>query len=360
MKMGDIDCRYTMNHYIETVEELSRYLDIDALSLNRVIDSYPMRINPYFLDLAIRKGEALLHQIIPDTRELHDHVGLVDPLAEERDSPVDNLTHRYPDRVLFLVSEECAVFCRFCTRKRRIGRPGQITDSAIEQGFEYIRHCREIRDVLVSGGDPLMLSDERLDWILGCLHAIPHVKIIRIGTRIPSVLPGRITPKLISIFNKYSPLYINVHFNHPGEVTSQSRKACALLSDGGIPLGNQTVLLRGINDDPRILLRLFRSLLTMRVKPYYLHQGDLTLGTDHFRTSIDAGLSIMKHLRGRISGMAIPSYVVDLPGGGGKVPLLPEYIVDKNRDDVVCINYQGKRFKYPQPSPMRFDKIESN
>jgi len=360
MKMGDINCRYTMSHYIETVEELSRYLDIDALSLSRVIDSYPMRINPYFLDLAIRKGEALLHQIIPDTRELHDHVGLVDPLAEERDSPVDNLTHRYPDRVLFLVSEECAVFCRFCTRKRRIGRPGQITDSAIEQGFEYVRHCREIRDVLISGGDPLMLSDERLDWILGSLHAIPHVKIIRIGTRIPSVLPGRITPKLISILNKYSPLYINVHFNHPDEITSQSRKACALLSDGGIPLGNQTVLLRGINDDPRILLRLFCSLLTLRVKPYYLHQGDLTLGTDHFRTSIDTGLSIMKYLRGRISGMAIPSYVVDLPGGGGKVPLLPEYIVDKNRDDVVCINYQGKRFNYPQPSPMLFDKIESN
>jgi lysine 2,3-aminomutase len=358
--MGHTYCKGVNSDSIDTVETLSRYLEIDTHTIGQVIKLYPMRINPYFLKLAIRKGDPLIRQIIPDVRELHDNVGLADPLAEERDSPVANLTHRYPDRVLFLVSEECSVHCRFCTRKRRIGKTGQVNDKTIEAGIQYIRGCRRIQDVLVSGGDPLMLSDERLDWILGRLRDISHVKILRIGTRMPSVSPHRITSHLIGVLKKYTPLYIHVHFNHPDEITCQARKACTLLSDGGIPLGNQTVLLKGINDEPRVLARLFRSLLTMRVRPYYLHQADLTRGTDHFRTSVDTGLRIMQYLRGRISGMAIPSYVVDLPGGGGKVPLLPEYIVQKNKDQVVCINYRGKQYTYPQPSISPIGRIGMN
>jgi len=339
-----------LKNRVETPEELAAYIDIDVQPLKKVTKVYPMRINSYFLQLMLKKGSSLSRQVVPDIRELYDSVGEVDPLAEERDSPVPNLTHRYPDRVLFLVSSECGVYCRFCTRKRKIGRWGPIKDEQIEEGFHYLRDHKEVRDVLLSGGDPLLLSDKKLEWILARVREISHVEIIRIGTRVPSVLPQRIIPKLVEILKKYHPLYINVHFNHPDEVTKEAEKACALLADGGIPLGNQTVLLRNVNDSPEVIGALMKLLLKMRVKPYYLHQADLTRGTDHFRTPIETGLRIMQYLRGRVSGLAVPTYAIDLPGGGGKVPVLPEYVIGINEKEVILKNYLGKIYKYPQPS----------
>jgi len=347
-----------LKNRVETPEELAAYIDIDVQSLKKITEVYPMRINSYFLQLMLEKGASLSRQVVPDIRELYDSIGLVDPLAEERDSPVPNLTHRYPDRVLFLVSSECGVYCRFCTRKRKIGRCKGIKENGIKDGLHYIQEHREIRDVLLSGGDPLLLSDERLEWILARVREISHVEIIRIGTRVPSVLPQRITSKLVEMLKKYHPLYINVHFNHPDEITEEAEKACALLADSGIPLGNQTVLLRGINDNPWVISRLMKLLLKMRVRPYYLHQADLTKGTDHFRTPIETGLRIMKYLRGNISGLAVPAYVIDLPGGGGKVPLLPEYVVAINEKEALLKNYLGKIYRYPQPSSVLSDAEE--
>ena len=243
---------------VESPDTLAAFLDIDTPGIRNVTDVYPMRINPYFLDRARQKGESLLRQVLPDPIELQDTAGLEDPLAEERDSPVANVTHRYPDRVLFLVSDICGVYCRFCTRKRRVGHGTGVPDSVIEEGIRYIDAHPAIKDVLISGGDPFLLPDRRLDWILGQVHAIPHVEMIRIGTRVPSVLPQRITSALIKVLKKYSPIYINTHFNHPEEFSEEGVRALALLVDAGIPVGNQAVLLRGINDDPEIIARLMR------------------------------------------------------------------------------------------------------
>jgi lysine 2,3-aminomutase len=335
---------------INTAEALLPYIKIDPELTNKVIETYPMRINPYFLNLIKKQGEPLVRQVIPDIQELEDHVGWEDPLAEETNSPVPNLVHRYPDRVLFLVSSECGVYCRFCTRKRRIGRWDPITEQTIETGIQYIRNHKEIRDVLISGGDPLLLSNSRLDWILHSIREIGHVDMIRIGSRMPSALPQRINNQLIKILKKYHPLYLNIHFNHPSELTDEAKNACHLLADGGIPLGSQTVLLKGVNDHPSVIAVLMKQLLKLRVRPYYLLQADLVRGTEHFRTTIQTGLNIMKRLRGHISGMALPNYVIDLPGGGGKVPLLPEYIVKLDENEIVLKNYQDKVYRYPQPT----------
>jgi lysine 2,3-aminomutase len=330
-------------------EALGRILAVDPASLCRVTERYPMRINAYFLDLMQAAGEPLIRQVVPDPIELEDKTGLEDPLAEDRDSPVPLITHRYPDRVLFYVTAECAVYCRFCTRKRKVGRGAPVTVRQIEDGIRYIRGTRAVRDVLVSGGDPLMLSDERLGWLLRKLHEIPHVEVIRVGTRIPCVLPSRVTPQLASVLKKIRPLYVNVHFNHPAEITGASRRACARLADSGAVLGNQTVLLRGINDDAGTLETLFRGLLTMRVRPYYLLQADLTRGTDHFRTPVETGLAILKRLRGRVSGLMVPHFIVDLPRGGGKVPLVPDYVIETNDREWKMRNYLDRPYTYPQP-----------
>ncbi len=337
-----------MQDMVESPAELAQYINIDAEMLKIVTDKYPMRINRYFLDLAIGTGAALLRQIVPDMQEIADPFGMIDPLGEDQDSPVPNITHRYPDRVLFLISHACAVNCRFCTRKRKIGHWAPITDHEIERGIEYIRSDKRISDVLISGGDPLMLSDDRIDWILAAIRRVSHVETIRIGTRMPSTLPYRITPELVDRLKRYAPLFINMHFNHPAELTAQACEAISLLADAGIPLGCQTVLLRGINDDAETLKRLFRLLLRNRVRPYYLLQGDLTQGANHFRTRVEKGLDIMGKLRGDVTGMAVPHYVIDLPGGGGKVPLVPEYIVG-DKDNVLEIrNYCGRICSYPQ------------
>ena len=318
--------------------------------LEAVTQVYPMRINRYLQDVLSVSGAPLEKQFFPDPLELQDTSGLEDPLGEERDSPVPNLTHRYPDRVLLLVTLECAVYCRFCTRKRKVGHRDLVTDETIRLGMTYIKDHPEIRDVLVSGGDPLMLSDRKLAWILDELRGISHVEVLRIGTRIPGVLPQRITTDLIKVLRAVQPIYLNLHFNHPGEITEAVEMACLRLADAGIVLSSQTVLLRGINDDPDTLETLFRMLLRMRVRPYYLLQGDTVKGANHFRTRIETGIKIMDTLQGRLSGLAIPKYMIDLPNGGGKVPILPEFVVEKNRAEWVVKNYKGEEFHYPQVS----------
>jgi lysine 2,3-aminomutase len=342
------DWKRAIRNGAETPSDLSKCYPVDAAGLNPVAAVYPMRINAYFLDVMLRAGEPLIRQVVPDPAELFDPDGLEDPLAEEEHSPVPHLTHRYPDRVLFCLTHACAVYCRFCTRKRKVGSGRAVTVKDIENGIRYIRATPEVRDVLLSGGDPFMLEDERIEWILRKIREIPHVEVIRIGTRMPSVLPARITPALIRILKKIRPLFINVHFNHPAEITDEAGFACMRLADSGAVLGNQTVLLRGINDEGEILARLFRGLLRMRVRPYYLLQADLTRGTRHFRTRVETGLELMRQLRGHVSGLAVPAYVIDLPRGGGKIPLVPQYLIRMDEKELSAKNYLGKTYHYPQ------------
>ncbi len=321
--------------------------EIDTEKLRAVIKKYPMRINPYYLSLIKAKNDPIWKQAIPDPAELDDAEGMEDPLCEERDAPVPGLTHRYPDRVLLLVSNQCAMYCRFCTRKRKVGDPfKRITKEQIARGIDYIRDHPEIRDVIVSGGDPLMLSDNYIEWILKEIRKIPHVEIIRIGTRVPCALPQRVTPELVDMIKKYHPVYINVHFNHPDEITEASTKACGLLADAGIPLGSQTVLMKGINDDPNVMRRLMQKLLAIRVRPYYIYQADIVKGSNHFRTKVDKGIEMIKAIRGWTSGLAVPHFVIDSPGGGGKIPILPNYVVQKDDDKIILKNYANNEYTY--------------
>ncbi len=330
------------------IPESPEYLE----KLKKVGEIYPIRINSYFLNLIKGPHDPLWKQVVPTIEELDDLIDgeslLSDPLNEEGDMPVPELIHRYPDRVLLMINNQCPIVCRFCTRKRKIGFPGIVTRETLRQGIEYIRNNPEIRDVIMSGGDPLLIPDKELDRILGELRSIPHLEIIRIGTRVPGALPARITENLCSILKKYHPLYFNMHFNHPAEITPEVEKACAMLADTGIPLGSQTVLLKGVNDNVEVMKELMLKLLKNRIKPYYIYQADMTEGTDHFRTSVQKGLDILKDLMGHISGMAVPYFVIDAPGGGGKVRLLPNSVVEHNADEVVITNYEGKIFRYNQ------------
>ncbi len=330
-------------------EQLLDRFDFDPLPLKAVAERYPMRIPSYYLDLIQAVGDPIWRQCVPDLREL-DETGLFDPLGEEDLSPTPAVIHRYPDRVIFLASGSCASYCRFCTRKRKVGCSAlSMSFRELREGIDYIAATPQIKDVILSGGDPLLLPDSVLGDLLARIQAIPHVEIIRIGSRVPVTLPERITDKLCALLARFEPLYLNTHFNHPREITEQARQACGKLSRAGIPLGNQTVLLRGVNDDPQTMIALFRGLLKIRVKPYYLHQMDLACGTAHFRTPISAGLEILKALRGPVSGLATPHYVIDLPGGKGKVPLLPEYV--KRRGEVLEIRTPaGELVEYPDCS----------
>lgn len=328
--------------------EIASKFDLNLEELKKITKHFRAQITQYYANLIKEKGDPFYLQVIPDLAELNDLHGELDPLKEDRDSPVPCIVHRYPDRVLFLVSPSCASFCRFCTRKRRVGNPKKIDLREIEEGFTYIRLHREVRDVIVSGGDPLILSDRRLEYILKRLREIPHVEIIRIGTRVPCFLPNRVTPELVQILRKYHPLYINVHFNHPEEITDLASQALTLLADGGIPLGNQTVLLKGVNDNPEIMRRLVQKLLKVRVRPYYIYQADYVQGTEHLRTSVRKGIEIMSALRGWTSGLAVPYFVIDAPGGGGKIPILPEYVVSMTDEEVVLRNYKEEIFVYHQ------------
>ncbi|MFQ5454593.1 MAG: KamA family radical SAM protein [Nitrospirota bacterium] len=334
---------------ISSPEELTEYLDVDIEEIREVIDVYPMRITPYMLDLIKEKDDPIARQVIPSRDEIFNQFGSDDPLNENTDSPVVNLVHRYPDRALLIVTNQCPAYCRFCTRKRLVGRPDFVTNGTIYRGIEYIREHKEIRDVILSGGDPLLLTDELLERILRSLRDIPHVEIIRIGTRIPCTLPQRITSGLCKVLKRYHPVYINLHFNHPDEITPESRQATEMLADTGIPLGCQTVLLKGINDDPDTMKRLMHRLLEIRVRPYYLYQADIVNGTDHFRTTVECGLDVIRSLHGFTSGLAIPNYVIDTPGGGGKITILPnDFVLHFDNKEIILKNYENNTYKYPQ------------
>lgn len=321
----------------------------DVERLKQAAENFEFRISPAMVDLIREPGDPIWLQYVPTVQELEIEDGIVDSLAEDAHSPVPNITHRYPDRALFLVSPVCASYCRFCTRRRKVGDPEKIPMAQLESAFHYLEEHTEIRDVIMSGGDPLLLSDRRLDEICARLRAIPHLEIIRIGSRVPCHLPERITPELCGILRKYHPFYINTHFNHPDELTPAAIHALGMLADAGIPLGCQTVLLKGVNDDPGVMKRLMQKLLAARVRPYYIYQCDQVAGAEHFRTSVEKGLEIIRALRGWTSGLAVPHFVIDAPGGGGKIPLLPEYVEAMDDDQVVLRNYAGKTYVYRQP-----------
>ena len=321
----------------------------DIARLRQAAENFEFRISPAMVDLIKSPGDPIWLQYVPTVQELEIHDGLVDSLAEDANSPVPNITHRYPDRALFLVSPVCASYCRFCTRRRKVGDPEKIPIAQLESAFHYLEEHREIRDVIMSGGDPLLLSDRRIDEICKRLRAIPHLEVLRIGSRIPCHLPERVTPELCAILKKYHPLYINTHFNHPDELTPPAVQALGMLADAGIPLGCQTVLLKGVNDDPEVMKLLMQRLLAARVRPYYIYMCDQVAGAEHFRTTVQKGLEIIQALRGWTSGLAVPHFVIDAPGGGGKIPLLPEYVVKLTDKEVVLRNYAGKEYHYTQP-----------
>src|SRR5689334_10835665 len=293
----------------------------DLERLRQAAENFEFRISPAMVDLIRAPGDPIWRQYVPDLQELDVRDGLVDSLAEDADSPVPNITHRYPDRALFLVSPVCASYCRFCTRRRKVGDPEKIPLNQYESAFQYLREHTEIRDVIMSGGDPMMLSDRRLEYLFQQLRAIPHIEIIRIGSRITSHLPERITPEFCEMVQKYHPIFMNVHFNHPSELTPAAVAALDRLSKAGVSLGCQTVLLKGVNDDPKIMMKLMHELLKARVRPYYIFMADQVAGGEHFRTTVQKGLEIIQALRGWTSGLAVTQFVIDSPGGGGKVPL---------------------------------------
>ncbi|MDD2284049.1 MAG: lysine 2,3-aminomutase [Paludibacter sp.] len=359
------DWKWQVRNTIRSIEAFEymtgiRFSEDEKESLKITQEKFPLSITPYYLSLIKKDNyqhDPVFKQSFLDSRELivsSSEMG--DPLSEDHDSPVPGITHRYPDRVLFLVSNVCAMYCRHCTRKRKVGDEDSIPDkSQILQGIEYIRNTPQVRDVLLSGGDPFLLSDEYLDWILTELRSIPHVQVIRIGTRTPVVLPYRITDGLVNMLKKHHPIWINTHFNHPREVTASAREALAKLADAGIPLGNQSVLLADVNDCPRVMKELVHKLVMNRVRPYYLYQCDLSEGLSHFRTPVGKGIEIMESLIGHTSGFAVPTYVVDAPGGGGKIPLMPNYIISWSTNKVILRNYEGVITTYQEP-----DKYEQN
>ena len=336
-----------INNAKQWVEE---FPDQDPLVAKKVDDVFQLRVNRYWLDLMKSKGnpEHLMKQVAPDERELDDQFGFDDPLNEEKMSPVPGLVHRYPDRVLFYVAHQCAFYCRYCTRKRKVSDPESISKEQLRRAVDYIAAHPEVRDVVLSGGDPMMLKDDPLEEIVKAIRAIPHVEIIRIGTRIPSALPQRITQALVDRLKKYHPLYMMVHFDHPDELTPEAIACLGRLADAGFPLMNQTVLLKGVNDNVDALGRLFKGLLAARVRPYYLYQADITKGTNHFRTTVEKGLEIIRGLRGWISGLAIPHYVIDAPGGGGKIPMVPNYVEKWADGKLILKNYKGIIHEYPE------------
>ena len=353
------DWRWQLKQTIRKVTTIEKLLGItfepkERALIERTVKKFPLAVTPYYLSLIDQedfKNDPVFKQAVPSHQELVIEEGdMKDPLAEDEDSPVPGITHRYPDRVLFLISNICSMYCRHCTRKRKVGDVDCIPDrDVIKQGIEYIRNTPAVRDVLLSGGDPFMLTDEYLDWILTELQAIPHVEVIRIGTRMPVVLPYRITDELVAMLRKHHPLWINTQFNHPRELTRSSREALRKLADAGLPLGNQSVLLAGVNDCPRIFKELVHKLVENRVRPYYMYQCDLAEGLTHFRTPVGKGLDIIESLIGHTSGFAVPTYVVDAPGGGGKIPIMPNYIISWSTNRVVLRNYEGVITTYREP-----------
>lgn len=350
------DWRWQMRNNIRDVETLAKVVPLsgaEKTDIGEVLKVFRMAITPYYASLIDPENPAcpVRLQAIPRIQETqfggHDEC---DPLHEDVDSPVPGLTHRYPDRVLFLVTHLCSMNCRHCTRRRVVGTEDRHLDEVyIEEALEYIRKTPTIRDVLISGGDPFVLPTEKLERIISGIRAIPHVEIIRIGTRTPVVMPMRVTDELADMLRKYQPIYVNTHFNHPKEISREAKAACEKLADAGIPLGNQSVLLRDVNDCPVLMKRLVQDLLAIRVKPYYLYQCDLSRGIAHFRTTVSKGIEIIENLRGHTSGIAVPTFVIDAPGGGGKIPVMPDYLIASNEKRVVLRNYEGVITTYDEP-----------
>mgnify|MGYP006299198775 FL=1 len=353
------DWKWQLKHSIKTLDKFEsltgiKFEEEERKRLEETISKFPLSITPYYLSLIdvdnFRNDPVYKQAFANDSELIIQQTESKDPLAEDSDSPVEGITHRYPDRVLFHVSNVCSMYCRHCTRKRKVGDLDFIpSKDQLKKGIEYIRNTPQVRDVLLSGGDPLMMPDDYIDWLLTEIQSIPHVEIVRLGTRMPVVLPYRITDDLIAILKKHHPLWINTHFNHPREITSSSKEALSMLADAGFPLGNQSVLLADVNDCPRIMKSLVHKLLQNRVRPYYLYQCDLSEGLSHFRTPVGKGIEIMESLIGHTTGMAVPTYVIDAPGGGGKIPIMPNYIISWSTNKVVLRNYEGVITTYKEP-----------
>jgi lysine 2,3-aminomutase len=351
------DWRWQLRHRIRDVDGLARLFalsETERKTVDRIGGRLPVGITPYYASLMdpLDANEPLRRTMIPVGGELVRGRGEADdPLGEDDDSPVPGLVHRYPDRVLFLVTNFCATYCRYCTRARMVGHTGEhhFNTRQYERALGYIEAHPEIRDVLISGGDPLTMGDDRLDWLLGRLRAIPHVEFVRIGTKVPAVLPQRITPELLRTIRRHHPVWMSIHFMHPDELTPEVRQACERIADAGIPTGSQTVLVRGVNDDVAVMKRLVHGLLKVRVRPYYLYQCDPISGSEHLRTSVETGLEIVAGLRGFTTGYACPTYVVDGPGGGGKIALFPDPVIGREGSDLLLRNYAGRTVRYPDP-----------
>ena len=350
------DWKWQVRNRIETVEDLKKHVELTAEEeegVRQCLGVLRMAITPYYLSLIDLNDphDPIRRQAIPTACELHQsEADLLDPLHEDTDSPVKGLTHRYPDRVLLLVTDQCSMYCRHCTRRRFAGQTDQaVPVEQIDGCIEYVRNHPEVRDVLISGGDPLVMSDERLEYIIAKIREIPHVEIVRIGSRTPVVMPQRITPELCAMLKKYHPVWLNTHFNHPKEVTEESKRACAMLADAGVPLGNQSVLLAGVNDCVFTMKKLVHELVKMRVRPYYIYQCDLSMGLEHFRTPVGKGIEIIEGLRGHTSGFCVPTFVVDAPGGGGKTPVMPDYVISQTPRKVILRNFEGVITTYTEP-----------
>ncbi|MBI2845413.1 MAG: lysine 2,3-aminomutase, partial [Chloroflexi bacterium] len=349
------DWHWQMRNRINSLERLREALHLTADEEMAVAMEPELKlgITPYFANLMDPDNprDPLRMQLVPTTNEfVLDDPDLEDPLGEDVFSPVPGLTHRYPDRVLVLITDQCVSYCRFCTRRRLVGTGEMpVSKARIEAIADYIAHTPQIRDILISGGDGLFVSDEILDFVLSTFGRIPHVEIIRFGTRVPVFLPQRITPQLVKTLKKYHPIWMNIHVNHPNEITPELAEACDRLADAGVPLGCQSVLMAGINDCPNIMKKLAHQLLKIRVRPYYLYQCDLSQGIAHFRTPVSVGLNIIENLRGHTTGFAVPTFVIDAPGGGGKVPVMPQYLISMSESRVVVRNFEGTISTYTQP-----------
>ena len=351
------DWHWQVKNRIETLDDLKKYVTLtpeEEEGVRESLKSLRMAITPYYLSLIDPNdpNDPVRKQSVPTANELIiSEEDQLDPLSEDEDSPTPGLTHRYPDRVLFLITDMCSMYCRHCTRRRFAGQKDAASPrERIDKAIEYIERTPEVRDVLLSGGDALMVSDSMIEYILRRLRAIDHVEIIRFGSRTPVVLPQRITPELVEILKKYHPIWLNTHFNHPNEITAESKAACERLANAGVPLGNQTVLLRGINDCTYVMKKLIHELVKIRVRPYYIYVCDLSRGIGHFRTPVSKGIEIIENLRGHTSGYAVPTFVVDAPGGGGKIPVMPNYIVSQAPNRVVLRNYEGVLTTYTEPA----------
>lgn len=341
----------------ETLARAFRPTQDERHTIAELGDRLPVGITPYYASLIDPSDplDPIRKTMVPVGAEFEMSPGeQEDPLSEDADMPVPGLVHRYPDRVLFLVTSFCATYCRYCTRSRLVGKTGEyhFNTAQFEQALDYLRRTPSVRDVLISGGDPLTMADDRIEWLLSRLRAIPHIDFVRIGSKVPAVLPQRITHDFCAMLKKYKP-WISVHFMHPNEVTPEVADACGRLADAGVPLGSQTVLTAGVNDNPETMKKLMHELLKIRVRPYYIYQCDPIPGSRHFRVPVEKGLEIIEALRGHTTGYAVPTFVIDAPGGGGKIPLMPNYVVGREGDEVILRNYEGQTFRYPDPLPTR-------